>query len=387
MSWPRDDAKLDRVRALMAEQELDALVVRAPDNVLYLTNFWGMKGYDAVVFPREGEPVLICLEASEADAERMSWTRDVRLFRGYDESRPAAAGPARARPGAPDRLRVRPRRDRAEPRHAGGRPDGRRADDLSRRRGSTPFRTRPTRRRSSPPRARSRPSRRSSGCGSRTRSRPARWSTSRRDPARDARERGRGDVERLGPRPRHGLDGEGRARARLLAHLVRRRDPHVHGDRQPADRGARADAVRDLGLRRRLLVRPHEEPRPRRARPALRRARAAADGMCTHAHVAPFGRARAWPSSTGRSARPLAEIGYPGQPSHPICHGVGARAHEPPYAHQAGGGTVEAGMVLAIEPGVYWPEGGGPPRRGQLPDHRERAGALCRFPDGIVRAA
>ena len=55
----------------------------------------------------------------------------------------------------------------------------------------------------------------------------------------------------------------------------------------------------------------------------------------------------------------IAEMGYPGQPSHPICHGVGARAHEPPYAHQAGGGTIEAGMVLAIEPGVYWPEGGG----------------------------
>ena len=88
MSWPRDDAKLERVRALMAEQELDALVVRAPDNVLYLTNFWGMKGYDAVVFPREGDPVLICLEASEADAERTSWTSDVRFFRGYDESDP-----------------------------------------------------------------------------------------------------------------------------------------------------------------------------------------------------------------------------------------------------------------------------------------------------------
>ena len=100
MSWPRDDAKLERVRALMAEQELDALVVRAPDNVLYLTNFWGMKGYDAVVFPREGEPVLICLEASEADAERMAWTRDVRLFRGYDEADPRPPGAARARPGA-----------------------------------------------------------------------------------------------------------------------------------------------------------------------------------------------------------------------------------------------------------------------------------------------
>src|SRR5438445_9620071 len=26
--------------------------------------------------------------------------------------------------------------------------------------------------------------------------------------------------------------------------------------------------------------------------------------------------------------------GYPGQPSHPVGHGVGARAHEPPYSHQ-----------------------------------------------------
>ncbi len=55
----------------------------------------------------------------------------------------------------------------------------------------------------------------------------------------------------------------------------------------------------------------------------------------------------------------IAEGGYPGQPSHPICHGVGARAHEWPYAHQAGTGTMKKGMVLAIEPGIYWPGGGG----------------------------
>ena len=54
MSWPRDDTKLERVRALMADEDVDALVVRAPDNVLYLSNFLPMKGYDAVVFPREG---------------------------------------------------------------------------------------------------------------------------------------------------------------------------------------------------------------------------------------------------------------------------------------------------------------------------------------------
>src|SRR5512135_3324343 len=72
----------------MDEQGLDTLVVRAPDNVLYLTNFWGMKGYDAVVFPREGEPTLVCLEPSAEDAERMSWTKDVRFFAGYDAGDP-----------------------------------------------------------------------------------------------------------------------------------------------------------------------------------------------------------------------------------------------------------------------------------------------------------
>ncbi|PYT52824.1 MAG: hypothetical protein DMG43_10675 [Acidobacteria bacterium] len=55
----------------------------------------------------------------------------------------------------------------------------------------------------------------------------------------------------------------------------------------------------------------------------------------------------------------IAEGGYAGQPSHPICHGVGARAHEYPYAHQAGSGSIRKGMVLAIEPGIYWPGGGG----------------------------
>jgi Xaa-Pro aminopeptidase len=42
VTWARDDAKLGRVRALMADEGLEALVVRAPDVVLYLTNFWGM---------------------------------------------------------------------------------------------------------------------------------------------------------------------------------------------------------------------------------------------------------------------------------------------------------------------------------------------------------
>ena len=65
-----------------------ALVVRAPDNILYLTNYWCMKGYDAVVFPAEGEPTLIVLEPQLADAQRNSWTSDLHLFKGYDEGDP-----------------------------------------------------------------------------------------------------------------------------------------------------------------------------------------------------------------------------------------------------------------------------------------------------------
>ena len=66
-------------------------------------------------------------------------------------------------------------------------------------------------------------------------------------------------------------------------------------------------------------------------------------------------------------------MGFPGQPSHPICHGVGARAHEPPYAHRAGGGRVAAGMVLAIEPGCYLRGRRWASCRGQLPRHPRRA--------------
>ena len=61
---------------------------RQDSDVLYLTGFWGMKGYDACVFPREGEPILITIEASEEDAARTAWTDDVRLIRGYDPEDP-----------------------------------------------------------------------------------------------------------------------------------------------------------------------------------------------------------------------------------------------------------------------------------------------------------
>ena len=63
-----------------------------------------------------------------------------------------------------------------------------------------------------------------------------------------------------------------------------------------------------------------------------------------------------------------------------------ARAHEPPYAHQAATGTVEEGMVLAIEPGVYWEGGGGLRVEDNFLITPDGAEKLSSFPDGIVRA-
>src|SRR6185437_4529884 len=79
----------------------------------------------------------------------------------------------------------------------------------------------------------------------------------------------------------------------------------------------------------------------------------------------------------------LAALGYPGQPSHPICHGIGARAHEPPYPHQAGAGTFEEEMVLAVEPGVYWDGGGGLRVEDNFLVTAGGLQKLSAFPDGI----
>src|SRR5438876_2858106 len=83
MPYPIDHEKLDRVRERMERDNLDALVVRAPDNVLYLTNYWPMKGYAVAVFPREGEPAVVTIDPQLADAKRTSWTSDVRTIHFY----------------------------------------------------------------------------------------------------------------------------------------------------------------------------------------------------------------------------------------------------------------------------------------------------------------
>ncbi len=385
MSWPRDDAKLGRVRALMSDRGLDALVVRAPDSVLYLTNFWGMKGYDVCIFPREGDPILICLEASEDDAARMAWTSDIRLFAGYDASDPrpplSRALDAAKRAGADyatiglelslgtqaaDRMVGEPTTFTAEWFGAFGR-----AEDA----------------------------------------------TSLLAEARAIKTDQ--EIERM--RLANDIAAAAMEHCRLViqpdmteAQIAAEWEGFVHGE------GTGWQGKVELALGFSLVwsgpgIQTFTATTSRQIverEPTLFEIWVCADGYwCDHTKNLVVGE----PTTRYREleqgltavyddaidfARPgasLAELdrriragieamGFPGQPSHPICHGVGARAHEPPYAHQAGGGEIRERMVLALEPGCYIDGGGGLRVEDNFLITSDGAQKLSAFPDGIVQA-
>jgi len=385
VSWPQDDAKLDRVRALMGDRGLDALIVRAPDNVLYLTNFWGMKGYDVCVFPREGEPVLICLEASEEDAASTAWTSEVRLFAGYDSSDPRpplaraldVATSATAEYGtvalelslgtqAADRMVGEPTTFTADWFAAFG---------------------------------------------------PAEDATPLLVEARAIKT----DQESERMRLANDIAAAAMEHCKLIiqpdmteAQIAAEWEGFVHGE------GTGWEGKVELALGFSLVwsgpgiqtftattSRPVVE-----GEPTLFEIWVCADGywcdhtknlvvgqltsvyreledglMSVYRDAIDFARPGAnLPELDRRIREGIAAMGFPGQPPHPICHGVGARAHEPPYAHQAGGGEIREAMVLAIEPGCYIEGGGGLRVEDNFLITANGAEKLSPFPDGIVSA-
>jgi Xaa-Pro aminopeptidase len=383
--WPRDDAKLDRVRALMADRGLDALVVRAPDNVLYLTNFWGMKGYEVCVFPREGEPTLVCLEASEEDARRTAWTEDVRLFAGYDPSDP--------RPPLLRALEV--------------------AKDAAAEYGAVGLEL--TLGTQAADRMVGEPTTFTAG-----------WFGAFGD-AEDATPllaearalKTEQEIERM--RLANEIAAAAMEHCKLIvepgmseAQIAAEWEGFVHGE------GTGWEGKVELALPFSLVwsgagiktftattARPVVE-----GEPTLFEIWVCADGYwCDHTKNLVVGeltpryreleaglievydaavalcRPGASLAELDRAVREgITALGFPGQPSHPICHGVGARAHEPPYAHQAGGGEIAEGMVLAIEPGCYIEGGGGLRVEDNFLITAGGAEKLSPFPDGIVQA-
>ncbi len=342
----------------MGEHELDALVVRAPDNVLYLTNFWGMKGYDAAVFPREGEPILIALEASADDAARMAWTDDVRLIAGYhpDDPRPPTARTLEAAREV-------------------GKPYDRVGLELSL----------------------------GTQASDRMVGEPTTYTKAWFDAWPDA-----ADATPLLNTARAIRTEQEIERMRLANEIAAAAMEHVRDTMRPGMKESEAAALWqgfvhgagtgwkgkvELALGFSLVWsgpgirtftatgdRPVQEHEP-----TLFEIWVCADGywadhtknVCPGELDARYGelldrlldvynraiahcRSGASMAELDRLVREgIAEAGYPGQPSHPIAHGVGARAHEPPYPHQAGGGELADGMVVAIEPGIYWDGGGG----------------------------
>ena len=387
MSWPIDKSKLERVQQLMVQHDLDALVVRAPDNVLYLTNYWCMKGYDAVVFPRQGEATLIVLEPQLEDAQRNSWTRDLRLFSGYDERDPR---PPQFR--ALD-ISLKVLRERGLTRRIGL--------ELSQ--------------------------------GTQSADRMVGEPTVFSKNFFDAFSTVAGEVADATP-----LLIEARAiktaqeieRMRLANELAALAMEHTWQHLRPGMKESEVGALFEgfvhgtgVGYKGKVEMaraftlvwsgkgiktftatgdRPIQEHEP-----TLFEIWVCVDGywndltknLCpgelTPAYhklldlllkvfneASSFARDGAsFPELDRLVRRRIAEGGYPGQPSHPVCHGVGARAHEPPYAHQAGTGTIRKGMVLAIEPGIYWPGGGGLRLEDNFWITAGGNEKLCSFPD------
>jgi Xaa-Pro aminopeptidase len=366
----------------MAEQGFDALVVRAPDNVVYLSNYWPMKGYDVVVFPLEGEPTLIALEPQREDAERTAWTDDIRLFGGYDEGDP--------RPPTARSLDL--------------------ARDVVREHGLKRIGL-------------------ELSLGTQAADRMV------GEPTTYTREffgafDGAADATGLLAEARAVKTDQELERMRLANELATLAMEHVRDRIEPGLKESEAGAMWEgfvhatgVGYEGKVEMargfalvwsgpgirtftatadRPIQENEP-----TLFEIWVCADGywadhtknicpgeltaeydelleqlLAVYNEAIEYAIDGASFAELDRMIRArIAAAGYPGQPSHPVAHGVGARAHEPPYAHQAGGGKLQEGMVLAIEPGIYWEGGGGLRLEDNFLIARGGNERLGRFPD------
>ncbi len=77
-----DLERWDRVRAKLSESNLAALVCRLTENVVLLSGYWPVLGRSVVIFPTDGQPVLIA-PVSELEATDKGWISDVRTFRAW----------------------------------------------------------------------------------------------------------------------------------------------------------------------------------------------------------------------------------------------------------------------------------------------------------------
>ena len=76
----RDLERIERTKRVLQQQQLEALILRLPENIVMLSGYWPMNGFAFMVFSVDKDPVLIAPEA-EAELAHESWVSDVRLFK------------------------------------------------------------------------------------------------------------------------------------------------------------------------------------------------------------------------------------------------------------------------------------------------------------------
>jgi Xaa-Pro dipeptidase len=387
MSYPLDQEKWDRVRRMLAEKDLDAVVVRAPDNILYLTNYWTMKGYDIAIFPREGDPTLIVVEPQFREAQRTAWNEDVRCFRFYDPKDPHPPM-IRSLEQCLDVLRERKLTGRI------GVELSQMAQICDRMVGE--------------------PSLYTQGYFDALHG-VAREVVDAAPLLADVRMiKTAQEIERMNLANELAAIGMEHARNEMRPGMKESEvgamiEGHIHavgvgykGKVEMARAFTLVWSGKGIATFTATSHRPVQENEP-----TLVEIWVCADGYWTDltknlcpgkltpeynklldqllkifkdavAHC----REGASLAELDRMIRQgIDEAGYAGQPSHPVAHGVGARAHEPPWAHQAAPGTMKAGMVLAIEPGIYWPGGGGLRLEDNFLITQAGSKKLCTYPD------
>ena len=80
------EGRIERVRALMREEELDAVFVSSESNFKYLTGFATQNAWSIparpwfFVVPLEGEPVAVIPEGGREGYETTSWSANMRTW-------------------------------------------------------------------------------------------------------------------------------------------------------------------------------------------------------------------------------------------------------------------------------------------------------------------
>lgn len=75
-----DTERVSRLQKLMAQEGIDVLLCRLPENVLYATGYWPVIGASLAVVPANGDATLI-MPFSELDYAAVGWVGDKRTFR------------------------------------------------------------------------------------------------------------------------------------------------------------------------------------------------------------------------------------------------------------------------------------------------------------------